>query len=48
MYFNENAYMAYLLIVHVGLARLLPRIIDSLVSLLQSGGDREPDIIEQV
>ncbi|KAL2332603.1 hypothetical protein Fmac_013816 [Flemingia macrophylla] len=27
---------------------LLPRIVDSLVSLLESGGDREPDIIEQI
>ncbi|KAK8473806.1 hypothetical protein PHAVU_001G253000 [Phaseolus vulgaris] len=27
---------------------LLPRIIDSLVSLLENGGDREPDIIEQI
>jgi len=32
----------------MGFARLLPRIIDSLVSLLENGGDREPDIIEQV
>ncbi|KAK7386209.1 hypothetical protein VNO78_26260 [Psophocarpus tetragonolobus] len=28
--------------------RLLPGIVDSLVYLLQSGGDREPDIIEQI
>ncbi|RDY00034.1 Small subunit processome component 20-like protein, partial [Mucuna pruriens] len=27
---------------------LLPKIVDSLVSLLESGGDREPDIIEQI
>lgn len=27
---------------------LLPRVVDSLVSLLESGGDREPDIIEQI
>ncbi|CAL0327253.1 unnamed protein product [Lupinus luteus] len=27
---------------------LFPRIVDSLVSLLESGGDREPDIIEQI
>ncbi|XP_061369187.1 uncharacterized protein LOC133312060 isoform X1 [Gastrolobium bilobum] len=27
---------------------LLPRIVDSLVSLLETGGDREPDIIEQI
>ncbi|CAL0327174.1 unnamed protein product [Lupinus luteus] len=29
-------------------ARFFPRIVDSLVSLLESGGDREPDIIEQI
>ena len=29
-------------------ASFLPRIVDSLVSLLQSGADREPEIIEQV
>ncbi|KAE9587002.1 hypothetical protein Lalb_Chr23g0269091 [Lupinus albus] len=27
---------------------LFPRIVDSLASLLESGGDREPDIIEQI
>ncbi|XP_027937625.1 small subunit processome component 20 homolog isoform X2 [Vigna unguiculata] len=27
---------------------LLPRIVDSLVSLLENGGDKEPDIIEQI
>ncbi|XP_057754877.1 uncharacterized protein LOC130974144 isoform X1 [Arachis stenosperma] len=27
---------------------MLPRIVDSLVSLLKSGGDREPDLIEQI
>lgn len=29
-------------------ASFLPRIADSLVSLLKSGADREPEIIEQV
>jgi hypothetical protein len=32
----------------MGVARLFPRIVDSLASLLESGADREPDIIEQV
>ncbi|GAU23591.1 hypothetical protein TSUD_385790 [Trifolium subterraneum] len=32
----------------MGFARLLPRIVDSLASLLESGADREPDIIEQI
>lgn len=32
----------------MGFARLFPRIVDSLASLLESGADREPDIIEQV
>jgi len=32
----------------MGFSRLLPRIVDSLVSLLENGGDKEPDIIEQV
>lgn len=29
-------------------ASLMPRIADSLVSLLETGADREPEIIEQV
>lgn len=33
---------------YMGFARLFPRIVDALVSLLESGADREPDIIEQV
>jgi len=40
--------MVFLFIMDIGFSSLLPRIVDSLVSLLESGGDREPDIIEQV
>lgn len=40
--------LSYLFIVDLGFARFFPRIVDSLASLLESGADREPDIIEQV
>lgn len=32
----------------LGICSFLPRIVDSLVSLLESGADREPEIVEQV
>ena len=35
-------------VVHFFFVRLLPRIVDSLVSLLEGGADRESEIIEQV
>lgn len=37
-----------LFLVYVVFDSFLPRIVDSLASLLQSGADREPEIIEQV
>lgn len=43
-----SANTVFTFIVDIGFARLFPRIVDSLVSLLKSGAAREPDIIEQV
>lgn len=48
LYFNDNSLMVFYSLLGMEFARLLPRIVESLVSLLENGGDREPDIIEQV
>ncbi|MBA0870529.1 hypothetical protein Goshw_013714, partial [Gossypium schwendimanii] len=48
LYLIADVYSIKLTDLLILLVRFLPRIVDSLVSLLKTGADREPDILEQI